>query len=56
MQANRLGSCPGVAKSERVRVKLRNGATFEAPADGKGAVDWSLGDHPFDVVEWELVK
>ena len=53
MQANH-GSMPGIAAGKRVRVKLRDGRTFEAPADGRFGVRWTLEDHPFDIVEWEL--
>lgn len=57
MQANSIGICPGIAKGRRVRVKLGNGSTFEAPADGKFGVRWQLNKppHPFDIAEWEVV-
>jgi hypothetical protein len=45
---------PGECRGKRVRVKLRSGHTFEAPADGRGACRWSLTDDAFDIVEWEL--
>lgn len=49
------GHCPSEAQGKRVRVKLRNGSTFEAPADGRGAVDWTNSPaKPFAIVEWEI--
>jgi hypothetical protein len=55
MRVNTLGRCPPEAMGKRVRVKLRNGSTFEAPADApRGAVNWTRGESPFTVVEWEL--
>jgi len=53
------GYCPadleGTAK--RVKVRLRNGSEPEEPwpASGKGALRWSLGRSPFDVVEYQEV-
>lgn len=55
------GHCPPAARGKRVRVRLRNGSTFEAPADGaRGGVNWALPHNdvkaPFAVAEWELAS
>ena len=59
MRPNTLGRCPPEAIGKRVRVRLRNGSTFEAPADASGGrsgvgVNWRTSKSPFAVVEWEL--
>lgn len=51
------GICPDEARGKRVRVKLRNGYGFEAPADDRrGApLDWKLSGSVFDVLEYEVI-
>ena len=59
------GRLPRQAVGKRVIVQLRNGAEGgRAPignslpngwaADGKNGCRWSLTDHPFDIVAWEI--
>lgn len=51
------GYCPEHLRGteKRVRVKLRNGSHPQDawPADGRGALRWTLRNWPFDVVEYE---
>ena len=53
------GHCPTEARGKRVRVKLRNGSTFEAMADqvARGLkLDWRLTGSSADVIEWGLAS
>lgn len=50
------GMCPALAKGKRVRIITVNGRSFEAPADGRGCVDWSKRGSPFDVAEYEIIN
>jgi hypothetical protein len=54
------GFCPPEARGTRVRVRLRCGALFEAPADGKDAPDWTLSaparpSRKFDIEAFEVI-
>ena len=60
------GHLPPEAEGKRVRVHLRNGElgrTDNSPmsppgwaADGRNGCRWSLTGHPFDIVEYEVVR
>jgi hypothetical protein len=45
---------PGICRGKRVRVVLRSGHTFEAPADGRFACNWSLDLGKWSIEKWEL--
>lgn len=59
------GHLPPEAIGKRVRVKLANGRIGTSDpnpmsppgwaADGKGGCNWALRDHPFAIVEYEVV-
>lgn len=53
------GRCPPEAAGRRVRVVLRNGTGFAAPASGSPGrgcppLDWTLDLGGFAVAEWEI--
>lgn len=51
------GVCPADAAGKRVKVRLRNGMKPEQSwaADGRYGCRWTLTDHPFDIVEYEVL-
>lgn len=49
------GHLPTEAIGKRVRVRLVGGRMFEAPADGRAAVRWSLTASDFDIAEFEVI-
>lgn len=49
------GKCPPEARGKRVRVRLKSGHTFEAPADGRGEPNWRVTGSQFDIDGWEIV-
>ena len=49
------GLCPPEARGKRVRVRLKSGHTFEAPADGRGEPNWSLALGKWAIESWEIV-
>jgi hypothetical protein len=52
------GFCPEEAFGKRVRVRLRNGLEPKETwaASGRDACRWTLENHPFDIMEWELAQ
>lgn len=63
---NRWGECPELAKGKRVAVIFANGqrsdpapvSTTTPPgwaADGKGACNWQLTGHPFDIAFYRVL-
>jgi len=53
------GECPRHLRKEAIKIrgKLRNGMPFEGwQTWGRGGCIWALDDHPFSIVEWEIMK
>lgn len=58
MSPNTTGLCPDEARGKRVKVKLRNGSTFEGHADEvrRGdKINWHLTGSDFDIMEYEVI-
>ena len=49
------GRCPPEARGKRVRVRLRSGVTFDAPADGRGEPNWTLALGKWAIESWEII-
>lgn len=49
------GHLPPEATGRRVRVVLNNGATFDAPADGRFACIWAITGSACDIAEYEVL-